>query len=390
MKVIIEADGGSRGNPGPAGYGAVVWTEDRATVLAEAKQAIGRATNNVAEYRGLIAGLDDALNLGATEAAVYLDSKLLVEQMSGRWKVKHPDLIELHAQARDRARRFAKISYSWIPRERNTHADRLANEAMDAAAELDGTAEKPEPAEQSGPVEKPEPAKQPGPVEKPEPTGSANVSSPSAPGWTGARGTPTRLLLLRHGQTELSVQRRYSGRGNPALTELGRRQADAAARYLAQRGGISAVFASPLQRAYDTAAAAAKALGLDVTVDDDLIETDFGSWEGLTFAEAVERDPELHGRWLRDTSTAPPGGESFDAVADRVSRVRDRIIALHQGTTVLVVSHVTPIKMLLREALEAGPGILYRLHLDLASLSIAEFYSDGASSVRLVNQTAYL
>ncbi|MCK8646365.1 bifunctional RNase H/acid phosphatase [Mycobacterium colombiense] len=375
MKVVIEADGGSRGNPGPAGYGAVVWTEDRTTVLAEAKQAIGRATNNVAEYRGLIAGLDDALNLGATEAAVYLDSKLLVEQMSGRWKVKHPDLIELHAEARDRARRFARISYSWIPRERNTHADRLANEAMDAAAETTGSAEKPEPVPQSAPVEKPQPAAAP---------------APSAPGWTGARGAPTRLLLLRHGQTELSVHRRYSGRGNPALTEVGRRQADAAARYLAQRGGISTVFASPLQRAYDTAAAAAKALGLDVTVDDDLIETDFGAWEGLTFTEAAEHDPELHGRWLRDTSTAPPGGESFDAVAERVSRFRDRIVAAHQGSTVLVVSHVTPIKMLLREALDAGPGILYRLHLDLASLSIAEFYSDGASSVRLVNQTAYL
>ncbi|ORA11897.1 bifunctional RNase H/acid phosphatase [Mycobacterium arosiense] len=368
MKVVIEADGGSRGNPGPAGYGAVVWNQDRTTVLSEAKQAIGRATNNVAEYRGLIAGLDDALSLGATEAAVYLDSKLLVEQMCGRWKVKHPDLIALHNQARSRAARFARISYSWIPRERNTHADRLANEAMDAAAEAV--------------TETPEPAPKPEPVE--------SAPSPSAPGWTGARGTPTRLLLLRHGQTELSVHRRYSGRGNPALTELGRRQADAAARYLAQRGGISAVFASPLQRAYDTAAAAAKALGLDVTVDDDLIETDFGAWEGLTFAQAAERDPELHGRWLRDTGTAPPGGESFDTVAERVSRARDRIVAAQHGTTVLVVSHVTPIKMLLREALDAGPGVLYRLHLDLASLSIAEFYSDGASSVRLVNQTAYL
>lgn len=374
MKVVIEADGGSRGNPGPAGYGAVVWTEDRTTVLAENKQAIGRATNNVAEYRGLIAGLDDALKLGAREAAVYLDSKLLVEQMSGRWKVKHPDLIELNAQARRLAARFDGISYSWIPRERNSHADRLANEAMDAAA---GTAEVSEPAEKPAPSAA-------------EAAKTVAAPAPTAPGWTGARGTPTRLLLLRHGQTELSVQRRYSGRGNPALTEVGRRQADAAARYLAQRGGISAVFASPLQRAYDTAAAAAKALGLDVTVDDDLIETDFGAWEKLTFAEAAERDPELHRRWLRDTSTAPPGGESFDTVADRVLRARERIVAAQQGTTVLVVSHVTPIKMLLREALEAGPGILYRLHLDLASLSIAEFYSDGASSVRLVNQTAYL
>jgi broad specificity phosphatase PhoE len=313
--------------------------------------------------------LDDALKLGATEAAVFLDSKLLVEQMSGRWKVKHPDLIELNAQARKLASRFGGISYTWIPRERNSHADRLANEAMDAAAGTNDTAEESDP---------------------PIADAKAVADQGKAPGWTGARGTPTRLLLLRHGQTGLSVQRRYSGRGNPALTEVGRRQADAAARYLAQRGGISAVLASPLQRAYDTAAMAAKALGLDVTVDDDLIETDFGAWEGLTFAEAAERDPDVHTRWLRETSTAPPGGESFDAVLDRVSRVRARIIDAHQGTTVLVVSHVTPIKMLLRMALDAGPGILYRLHLDLASLSIAEFYPDGATSVRLVNQTAYL
>ena len=360
MKVSIEADGGSRGNPGPAGYGAVVRSADGSTVLAETTQAIEFATNNVAEYRALIAGLDDAVKLGATEADVFMDSKLVVEQMSGRWKVKHPDLIELHAEARKLASRLDRVSYAWVPRARNSHADRLANEAMDAAAGLDAPAE------------------------------SGGKQAPSAPGWTGARGTPTRLLLLRHGQTELSVERRYSGRGNPALTEVGRQQATAAARYLAQRGGIAAVFSSPLQRAYDTAATAAKALGLDVTVDDDLIETDFGAWEGLTFAQAAERDPDLHRRWLRDTGTTPPGGESFDEVLDRVLSVRERIIATQEGATVLVVSHVTPIKMLLRLALDAGPGILYRLHLDLASLSIAEFYSDGASSVRLVNQTGYL
>jgi probable phosphoglycerate mutase len=343
-----------------------VWDADRSNVLAETKQAIGHATNNVAEYRALIAGLDDAAKLGATEAAVFMDSKLVVEQMSGRWKVKHPDLVELHAQAGTLASRFARISYAWVPRERNAHADRLANEAMDAAAGVNGE------------------------VEKPAAERAKTTAPQSPPGWTGARGTATRLLLLRHGQTELSVQRRYSGRGNPALTELGRRQAEAAARYLAQRGGIAAVISSPLQRAYDTAATAARALGLAVTADDDLIETDFGAWEGLTFAEAAARDPELHRRWLRDTSTEPPGGESFDDVMVRVCRARERIIDGHQGATVLVVSHVTPIKTLLRLALDAGPGILYRLHLDLASLSIAEFYSDGASSVRLVNQTGYL
>ncbi|WP_099040976.1 bifunctional RNase H/acid phosphatase [Mycobacterium neglectum] len=360
MKVIVEADGGSRGNPGPAGYGAVVWTADHTTVLAERKQAIGRATNNVAEYSGLIAGLEEAGKLGASEVDVNMDSKLVVEQMSGRWKVKHPDMVPLHQQATALSTRFDRVAYTWVPRVKNGHADRLANEAMDAAAELETAAEvKPE--------QRPNPA-----------------------GWTGARGAPTQFQLLRHGQTELSVERRYSGRGNPALTELGRRQAEAAAQFVAGRGGIAAVIASPLQRAYDTAEAAAKALGLDVSVDADLIETDFGGWEGLTFGEAAERDPELHKRWLRDTSVAPPDGESFDTAAERVGRARARIISEHPGETVLLVSHVTPIKTLLRMALDAGPSILYRMHLDLASLSIAEFYPDGAASVRLVNQTAYL
>lgn len=366
MKVIVEADGGSRGNPGPAGYGSVVFSADRSSVLAESKQSIGRATNNVAEYRGLIAGLEEAADVGATEVAVSMDSKLVVEQMSGRWKVKHPDLIPLHQQARTLAQRFDRVTYEWIPRARNSHADRLANEAMDAAAGI-------KPESRSAAV------------------APASTETPTSPaGWTGARGAPTRFLLLRHGQTELSVERRYSGRGNPPLTELGRRQAEAAATHLAQRGGIDAVISSPLQRAYDTAAAAAKALGLDVTVDQDLIETDFGAWEGLTFGEAAQRDPGIHSRWLQDTSVEPPGGESFDTVAHRVRRARNRIIAEHGASTVLVVSHVTPIKTMLRLALNAGEGILYRLHLDLASLSIAEFYPDGGSSVRLVNQTAYL
>ena len=207
MKVLVEADGGSRGNPGPAGYGAVVFDAEHAAVLAERKEAIGRATNNVAEYRGLIAGLAAATELGATEVAVSMDSKLVVEQMSGRWKVKHPDLIPLQRRATELAAGLDRVSYTWIPRERNSHADGLANEAMDAAAGL---------------VE-----------EKP-----AAEAALSAPGWTGAIGAPTRLLLLRHGQTELSITRRYSGRGNPVLTEEGRRQADAAARYLGARGGV--------------------------------------------------------------------------------------------------------------------------------------------------------
>lgn len=381
MRVVIEADGGSRGNPGPAGFGCVVFSADHTTVLAEHRQFIGETTNNVAEYRGLIAGLEQARRLGANEVAVSMDSKLVVEQMSGRWKVKNPGMAELNQQARALASTFEAVTFSWIPRERNAHADRLANEAMDAAASgeaMDAAA--------SGEAMDAAASGETGTAADPPP--DAVAVPPSV--WTGNIGGPTRLLLLRHGQTELSRQRRYSGRGNPELTDTGRGQAADAARYLADKRGISAVISSPLQRAHATATAAADALGLTVVVDPDLIETDFGEWEGLTFPEAAERHPEVHGRWLRDTSLAAPGGESFDEVQDRVQRARDRIVAEHSGTTVLVVSHVTPIKTLLRLALAAGPTILHRLHLDLASLSVAEFYSDNQASVRLVNDTSYL
>ncbi|MBC8090415.1 MAG: histidine phosphatase family protein, partial [Pseudonocardia sp.] len=122
-------------------------------------------------------------------------------------------------------------------------------------------------------------------------------------------------------------------------------------------------------------------------VREGLIETDFGAWEGLTFGEAKQRDPELHALWLGSQDVSPPGGESFSTVSQRLAAERDAILAAYPGQTVVVVSHVTPIKMILRDALRGGPEILYRLHLDLASLSQVDFYPDGGASVRLVNDT---
>ncbi len=359
MKVVIEADGGSRGNPGPAGYGAVVRDAASGEVLAERLGGLGHVTNNVAEYQGLIAGLRAAAELGAESVEVRMDSKLVVEQMSGRWQVKHPSMKPLAAEARSVAVGFEHVGYTWIPRERNKDADRLANRAMD---------------EQAGTTR---PA-----------SAEAAVSPPAS--WSGAGGTPTRLHLLRHGQTELSVGRRYSGRGNPPLTEVGRGQAAGAARRLAKLDDVAAVVSSPLGRARETADAVASALGLEAVVVDGLVETDFGAWEGLTFTEAAERDPDLHRRWLSDTSVAPPGGESFDEVHRRVRRARNDLITEYGGRNLVLVSHVTPIKTLLRMALDVGPSLLFRLHLDLASLSVTEFYPDGHASVRLVNDISHL
>ena len=134
MKVVVEADGGSRGNPGPAGYGAVVLDADGETVLAEVFDGLGTATNNVAEYRGLIAGLEAAAGLGATEVDVRMDSKLVVEQMSGRWKVKHPSMQPLAEQARELIAGFDDVDFEWIPRASNARADALANKAMDGGS----------------------------------------------------------------------------------------------------------------------------------------------------------------------------------------------------------------------------------------------------------------
>ncbi|MEV0841437.1 bifunctional RNase H/acid phosphatase [Actinocatenispora sera] len=131
-RVVVEADGGARGNPGPAGYGAAVLDADTGETLIERAAYLGVTTNNVAEYSGLIAGLKAAAALGARQVAVRMDSKLVVEQMSGRWQVKHPGLRPLHAEAAKLADGFAEIGYEWIPRARNTHADALANKAMDA------------------------------------------------------------------------------------------------------------------------------------------------------------------------------------------------------------------------------------------------------------------
>lgn len=229
----------------------------------------------------------------------------------------------------------------------------------------------------------------PPPVRSVQPGDSVVSAAPASTAWTGQTGRPTRFLLLRHGQTEYSAQRRYSGRADPELTELGHAQAAAVAAGIGSVDGtdkVSAVLSSPLRRARQTAEPVAATLGAGpVTPHEGLLETDFGAWDGLTFAEARARDPEVHRRWLGDETVDPPGGESFAAVGERVAKMRAELVTAHPGETLLLVSHVTPIKMLVRQALGSGPEVLYRMHLDLASLCIAEFYPDGGASVRLVN-----
>ncbi|MBZ4020027.1 bifunctional RNase H/acid phosphatase [Streptomyces purpurogeneiscleroticus] len=397
---IVEADGGSRGNPGPAGYGAVVIDSETGETLAEAAEFLGTATNNVAEYRGLVAGLRAAHALDPeAEIRVRMDSKLVVEQMSGRWQIKHPDMQPLAATAKavfppDR------VTYEWIPRKENKHADRLANEAMDAGAAgrqwepgtsraaLAAGAREPSGATASGATAS---------VAATEPQGAGATATTATPpsGWAAPAdlGAPTTFVLLRHGETALTPEKRFSGSGgsDPELSEAGRLQAREAAAALAVRGTVQAIVSSPLRRCRETAETIAARLGLDVRIEDGLRETDFGAWEGLTFSEVRERYPEDLNTWLASAKAEPTGGgESFAAVARRVAQARDRLQARYAGKTVLLVTHVTPVKTLVRLALGAPPESLFRMELSAASLSAIAYYADGNASLRLLNDTSHL
>lgn len=206
-------------------------------------------------------------------------------------------------------------------------------------------------------------------------------------------GTPATFVLLRHGETALTPQKRFSGSGgsDPELSPAGRRQAAAVAEALAARGTVQTVISSPLRRCRETAQAVADRLGLDVTVEEGLREVDFGAWEGLTFAEVRERFPDDLQGWLDSPKAAPTGGgESFMAATRRISATRDRLLAAHAGRTVLLVTHVTPVKIMVRLALGAPPESLFRMELSAASLSAVAYYADGNASVRLLNDTSHL
>ena len=378
--VLVEADGGSRGNPGPAAYGAVLKDADTGAVLAEEGTAIGFATNNVAEYSGLIAGLKLAQEFApGAQVEVRMDSKLVVEQMSGRWKIKHPDMKPL-AMA---AGRLAPpgTTYTWVPRGRNTHADRLANEALDGmrdgvtattAESDDFVVEIEEEAERAGL----------------EPKDTSR-------GWSHPGGPPTTLVLVRHGVTAHTVEKRFSGglaSANPGLSDEGRDQVRATAEWLAPLAPtVDAVVSSPVRRTLESAEIVAEVLGHEVAVEPGFAEMEFGRWDGLTFTEVAEKHKDELDAWLGSMDVAPGGGESFRQVEERVLAALDRVLREHPGQTVVVVSHVTPIKTLVAHVLDAPLTSVYRMELTPASVTVLSYFRGGPegtesmASMRLFN-----
>ena len=386
-RVVIEADGASRGNPGQAAYGALVKDADTGRVLAEDGTTIGVASNNVAEYRGLIAGLIMAQTVAPdADIEVRMDSKLVVEQMSGNWKIRHPDMKPLALEANRLATaRQGGTTYTWVAREQNKHADRLANEALDgerSGVTFHTDAPSPEPPEV--PTEEPDSA-----VEQAE--------SPASRGWGPPGGPVTTLVLVRHGATGLTASKRFSGGlagSNPGLTDEGRAQVREVADWLSPIGGaVHVVVTSPVRRTRESAEILAERLGVGWVEEPGLAEMEFGTWDGLTFEEVQDKRPDEIEAWVGSLDVAPGGGESFREVEKRVLDALSRVLERYAGETVVVVTHVTPIKILVAHAIDAPLSAVFRMELSTASVSVVSFFGDADSddvhaSLRLYNAQA--
>jgi ribonuclease H / adenosylcobalamin/alpha-ribazole phosphatase len=349
----ITADGGSRGNPGPAAYGAVV--SENGEILAELYAPIGIASNNVAEYSGLIAGLEyaHALDPEAT-IDVKMDSKLVVEQMSGRWQIKHPDMRELAKRARD-AHPFSLLTFSWIPRDQNSHADRLANKALDGEVQ-----------EQT------------------------YIQKNFLHSRLISEEIPTTIYLIRHGETPLTPERRFSGSGgsNPGLTERGREQARAVGRELAARKP-EVMLISPMQRTRETAEEIEKFIEIPAIYDEDWIEASFGKWDGLTPDEVEEEFPDEFKAWVSDAWYPQGGGEPYAAVAERAGLALNKVAAQYPGQKVAIVTHNVVVKGAVCVALQAPIDSIF--HVDVAPCSITTIKiwpSDGLMALISMSERA--
>jgi probable phosphoglycerate mutase len=214
------------------------------------------------------------------------------------------------------------------------------------------------------------------------------------------------LLLIRHGRTELTEQRRFSGSGgaDPLLSGTGRAEAARAAELLASLGAgagaglggasaplpdagtVAAVVCSPLARARETAGIVAGRLGLSVIPGEGWREVAFGAWDGLTYAEVAARWPGPLREWQRSPAVAPPGGESLEEHVARVRAARACLVAEHPGRTVAVVTHVTPVRAVVAEALDAGPAALWRTRVSPGSVTAVRYWRDGGAEVVTVNR----
>lgn len=365
--ITLYADGASRGNPGPASYGAAVFSGE--TILAELYGELGPRTNNYAEYSAVIAGLRYIVenDLGP-DVLVRMDSKLVVEQLSGRWKIKHPELMVLAAEAQQLVRSLS-VRFEWIPREQNSVADALANRALDDAA----------PSLVRGSTIN-QALVQPRSIRAPR------VSS-----------EPTTIFLIRHGHTASTEANLVSGSiDDPGLSDLGMTEARLAANAvvsLARRFGLQEpklLVHSDLRRTTETAKLISKELNTPARPDSRLREISFGDWEARSMAELeAEYESEIK-LWRGSTSVAPPGGESIVNLEARIRLSLSDLIAECEGSSLAIVTHMMPLRAIAKAALRSDSSSHWSLQFAPASVSVVRFFGEELAEVFAVNSCEHL
>ena len=354
-------------------------------MLWEGAAPLGKESNNVAEYSGLIAGLGAVLRIDAgADVEVRMDSKLVVEQMAGRWKIKHPDMRQLALEARDLAAQISaaggSVSFTWIPRERNKDADALSNDGMDGRTidRMLGEARSAD-TEVAGVV-----AEVVAEVvdEVLDPAPSPTTAGPG-------EGTPTRIVLVRHGVTDFTVAARLDGRGGatPRSTPPGRPRRP-------PRVGPPPTCSVAPRREWSRrrwpgpgrpARRWRRPSAPSPSVDADWDEQDFGDWDGASIPDLVRDQADALTALRVDPAYARPGGESHDQLATRVVAAFERVVAA--GGTTVVVCHRKPIMCVLAHVLGIPHDKVWRLAAAPGSLTALEVWPDGNVSVAFTNRT---
>jgi probable phosphoglycerate mutase len=287
-----------------------------------------------------------------------MDSKLVVEQMSGRWQIKHADMRDLAKQCRD-AHAPSLVTYSWIPRDENSHADRLANKALDGGSE-----------------------------HKPVAVIQQNYLTDRL----RSDEVPTFIYFIRHGETILTPTRKFSGTGalDPELMQDGLDQAELVAKE-AVKLGAEILIASPLKRTRQTAEAISRTTGLEIIFDDAWFELSFGSWDGKSIEEVKAEDPDAYQAWLNSTSYAPGGGESYDQASVRIEEALEKLVAEYPGKKIIIVTHNGVIKTVVKLAMGAPAEAVFHVDASPCSISsISIWPSDGLRAVQSVNERGHL
>lgn len=365
--IFVYADGASRGNPGPASYGVSI-VDAAGNAIAEFGEQLGIRTNNYAEYQGVISALRFLSSTEHRQITIRMDSKLVIEQLSGRWKVKSDDMRELVGEASRLLGPF-DATLEWIPREQNSRADQMANEALDGGdfqnvpslLELSGV--------------------QPRSIRAPR-----------------QRIEPVTLVLVRHGHTAVTERDLIAGGdgSDPELSKLGLSDAEAAARVIPalleyfKLPAASSIIHSPMTRTRQTAEIIAGKAPIPITQDERLREIGFGNWNGQEMTVIAAEKPELVGSWQGSMSVKPEGGESIDDLVERVRPLIQELCEQRSGETVVLVSHMMPVRTIAALSAKGAPSLYWGTNFSPGSVSILRFFGTDFAEQFVINSCQHL